>query len=63
MKCRTISDYFQEEDIDIITALQMVDTTVKTLQGMRNNATFKQFYDQTLKMASEMGIEVNQPRP
>ena len=30
-KCRTVSDYLQREDIDIVTALEVVDTTVKTL--------------------------------
>ena len=36
VKCRTINDYLQREDIDIISALQIVDTTVKTLKEMRN---------------------------
>ena len=35
-KCRTVSDYLQREDIDIISALQVVDTTVKTIRDMRN---------------------------
>ena len=43
VKCRTVSDYLQREDIDIISALQIVDTTVKTLQEMRNERVFKIF--------------------
>lgn len=41
VKCRTVSDYLQREDIDIISSLQLVDTTVKTLKEMRNERVFK----------------------
>ena len=41
-KCHTLSNYLQREDVDIVTALQIVDTTVKTLQTMRNEAVFKE---------------------
>ena len=29
-KCQTFSNYLQKEDIDIVSALQVVDSTVKT---------------------------------
>ena len=62
-KCRTISDYLQREDIDIVTALQVVDTTVTTLKSMRSEATFKKFFDEASKLADEMEIEITESRP
>ena len=51
VKCRTVSDYLQREDIDIISALQIVDTTIKTLQEMRNERVFKNFFDEASKIS------------
>ena len=62
-KCRCISDYLQREDIDIVSALQVADTTIKTLKEMRKETAFKMFYDEASKMAADMGIEVSEPRP
>ena len=62
-KCRTISDYLQREDIEIVTALQVVDTTVTTLKAMRNEATFKIFFDKASNLAKEMKIKVVESRP
>ena len=61
-KCRTVSDYLQREDIDIVSALQVVDTTVKTIKEMRNEAKFKLFYDETTEFADNVGIEISEPR-
>jgi len=49
LKCRTVSDYLQREDIDIVSALQVVDATVETLKSMRNEAG--------------LGVEVIEARP
>ena len=62
-KCRCISDYLQREDIDIVSALQVADTTIKTLKEMRKETAFKTFYDEASKMATDMGVEVSEPRP
>ena len=62
-KCQTISNYLQKEDIDIVSALQVVDSTVKTLQSMRNEKAFKIFYDEASRLAEEMDIEIAIPRP
>ena len=62
-KCRTISDYLQREDIDIVTALQVVDTTIATLKSMRNEVTFKKFFDEASKLADEMEVEITESRP
>ena len=62
-KCRCISDYLQREDIDILSALQLADTTIKTLKEMRTETTFKSFYTEASRMASEMDIQVAEPRP
>ena len=61
-KCRTVSDYLQREDIDIVSALQVVDTTVKTIKEMRNEAKFKLFYDEATEFADNVGIEISEPR-
>ena len=61
-KCQTISSYLQREDIDIVSALQVVDSTVKTLQSMRNETVFKKFYDKASRLAEEMNIEIAVPR-
>ena len=42
-KCRTASDYLQREDNDIVSALRIVDTTVKTIKEIQNEAKFKLF--------------------
>ena len=47
---------------DIVSALQVADTTIQTLKEMRNETTFKKFYDEASKMAVDMGIEVSEPR-
>ena len=52
-KCRTVSDYLQREDIDIVSALQVVDTTVKTIGDMRNETKFKEYYDKAVEFARE----------
>ena len=62
-KCRTISDYLQREDIDIVTALQVVDTTIATLKSMRNEVTFKKFFYEASKLADEMEVEITESRP
>ena len=62
-KCQTISNYLQKEDIDIVSALQVVDSTVKTLQSMRNETAFKFFYDEASRLTEEMDIEIAVPRP
>ena len=62
-KCQTISSYLQREDIDIVSALQVVDSTVKTLQSMRNETVFKNFYDEASRLAEEMDIEIAVSRP
>ena len=62
-KCRTISDYLQREDIDIVTALQVVDTTIATLKSMGNEVTFKKFFDEASKLADEMEVEITESRP
>ena len=59
-KCWCISDYLQREDIDIVSALEVADTTIKTLKEMRKETTF---YDEASKMATDMGVEVSEPRP
>ena len=61
-KCRTVSDYFQREDIDIVSALQVVDTTVKTIKEMQSKAKFKLFYDEATEFADNVGIEISEPR-
>ena len=61
-KCHTVSDYLQREDIDIVSALQVVDTTVKTIKEMRNEAKFKLFYDEATEFADNVGIEISEPR-
>ena len=48
---------------DIVSALQVVDSTVKTLQSMRNETVFKNFYDEASRLAEEMDIEIALPRP
>jgi len=50
-KSHTVSDYLQRDDIDIVSALQVVDTTVKTIRDMRNEANFKEFYDKAVEFA------------
>ena len=62
-KCRTISDYLQKEDIDIVTALQVVDATITTLKSMRSEETFKKFFNEASKLAEEMEIEITESRP
>ena len=62
-KCQTISSCLQKEDIDIVSALQVVDSTVKTLQSMRNEAIFKKFYNEASRLAEELDIEVAVSRP
>ena len=61
-KCRTVSDYLQREDIDIVSALQVVDTTVKTIREMRNETKFKDYYDKAIDFAREKDVEVSEPR-
>ena len=61
-KCRTVSDYLQREDIDIVSALQVVDTTVKTIGDMRNETKFKEYYDKAVEFAREKNVEVLEPR-
>ena len=61
-KCRTVSDYLQREDIDIVSTLQVVDTTVKTIKEMQNEAKFKLFYDEATEFADNVGIEISEPR-
>lgn len=34
-RCRCIIDYLQREDIDPVSALQVVDTTIKTVKEMK----------------------------
>jgi len=63
LKCRTVSDYLQREDIDIVSALQVMDATIETLKSMRNEATFKNFFDEALSLAREVGVEVIEARP
>ena len=62
-KSRTISDYLQREDIDIVAALQVVDTTVKTLKAMRNEATLKKFFNEASKLAQELNIDESESHP
>jgi len=62
-KCRTISDYLQKEDIDIVTALQVVDATITTLKSMRSEETFKKFFNEASKLAEEMEIEITESHP
>ena len=61
-KCRTVSDYLQREDIDIVSALQVVDTTIKTIGDMRNETKFKEYYDKAVEYAREKNVEVLEPR-
>ena len=60
-KRQTISNYLQKEDIDIVSALQVVDSTVKILQSMRNDTAFKIFYDEASRLTEEMDIEIALP--
>lgn len=62
-KCRCISDYLQREDIDIVSALQVADTTIKTLKEMRNERAFRNFYSEASELAEDIGIEVTETRP
>ena len=55
-----MSNYLQREDIDIVSALQVV---AKTLQSMRNETVFKNFYDEASRLTEEMDIEIALPRP
>ena len=48
-------DYLQREDIDIVSPLQVIDTTVKTIKEMRNESTFK---TKLLKFVREQGVEL-----
>ena len=59
-KCQTISNYLQK-DIDIVSALQVVDSMVKTLQSMQNETAFKIFCEAS-RLAEEMDIEIALPR-
>ena len=60
-KCHSVRKYLQKEDFDIVTALQAVDTTIKTLQRMRNEAVFKKFYDEAVQLAEDLDMEVIEP--
>ena len=57
-KRQTISNYLQREDIDIVSALHVVDSTVKTLESMQNETVFKNFYDEAAKRTEEVDIEI-----
>ena len=53
--CHTVSDYLQREDIDTVSPLQVIDTTVKTIKEMRNESTFK---TKLLKFVREQDVEL-----
>ncbi|XP_065895648.1 zinc finger MYM-type protein 1-like [Dysidea avara] len=61
-KLSDTSDYLQREDIDIVSVLQVVDTTVKTIGDMRNETKFKEYYDKAVEFAREKNVEVLEPR-
>ena len=63
VKCRTVSDYLQKEDVDIISAMQVVDTTVKTFKEMRTETQFKKFYDEAKKLAYDLLIDIQEMQP
>ena len=62
VKCRTVSDYLQK-DVDIVSAMQVVDTTVKTLREMRTEAQFKKFFDEAKKLTHDMPIDIEEMQP
>jgi hypothetical protein len=45
-----------------VAALQIVDTTFKTLKLIRTEEEFKSFYDRAVQLAEELGVEVKEPR-
>ena len=57
--CHTVSDYLQREDIDIVSPLQVIDTTVRTIKEMRNKRTFK---TKLLKFVREQDVELKTHR-
>ena len=62
-KCQTISSYLLRDDVNIVSALQVLDSTMKTLQSMRNEIVLKNFYDEGSRLAEEMDIEIALPHP
>ena len=63
VKSCTVSDYLQKEDVDIVSAIQVVDTTVKTLREMRTEAQFKKFFDEAKKLVHDMPIDIQEMQP
>ncbi|XP_011407856.1 PREDICTED: uncharacterized protein LOC105315057 [Amphimedon queenslandica] len=63
VKSRTVSDYLQNEDVDIVSAMQVVDTTVKTLREMRTEAQFNKIFDEAKKLAHDMPIDIQEMQP
>lgn len=59
LKCRRVSDYLQRDDIDMITALNMVDTTLKVLEGMRSSEKFNILF---CKAMNKCEAEIVMPR-
>ena len=62
VKSRTVSDYLQK-DVDIISTMQVADTTVKTFKEMRTATQFKKFYDEAKKLAYDLPIDIQEMQP
>ncbi|KAF0707451.1 zinc finger MYM-type protein 1-like [Aphis craccivora] len=58
----TISKYLQTENIDIITATNLIETTITKIENLRNEEEFQTIFDSTIEIAEKVGVTPIIPR-
>ena len=59
---KPLSDMLQAKDLDLASAMELVDAVIEVLNSRRNEAYFKDVvWQKVLEMAEHSGIEVTQP--
>lgn len=57
-----ISKFLQTENMDLVTAMDSIKSTVTQLQSIRNEDIFKRIFDKASKIAEQVGVSPTIPR-